>query len=204
MDYPIETTYRTIDGKLERYVYYPKSCSITGTSTSTTLPYDTTIQHFDSFATTTTLDADWYDILKNFELKENKDVNIKVKHKNEEYIAYCEGFEDLSTERVLKTLSAVKGRLMMEVAPIHIQKLECSMTPSVKNNIVTASKRLRMYGKKRPIVACFDEYGRPLPDTIDLDTHEGITLKLVNEKDYGSYYLELKAIEFPVTTYTPS
>ena len=86
---------------------------------------------------------------------------------------------------------------MIDVAPIHIKTIECSITPQVRQNIVTASKKLKMYGKKRPIIARFDEYGNRLPDEIDLGTSQGITLKIVDPEKYGIFYFELKGIEFP-------
>ena len=115
-----------------------------------------------------------------------------------EHIVVCDNEEDLSVDRVLKSLSAVKGKLMLDVAPIHIQRMECTMTPAVKKNIIQASKKLKMYGKERPIIARFDEFGRRLPDEINLNTACGMTLIIVDGADdnYGEYYLEMKAIEF--------
>ena len=123
-----------------------------------------------------------------------------------EHIVVCDNEEDLSVDRVLKSLSAVKGKLMLDVAPIHIQRMECTMTPAVKKNIIQASKKLKMYGKERPIIARFDEFGRRLPDEINLNTACGMTLIIVDGADdnYGEYYLEMKAIEFPGTDYDPS
>ena len=63
--------------------------------------------------------------------------------------------------------------------------------------VALASKKLKMYGKKRPIIARFDEYGNRLPDEIDLGTSQGITLKIVDPEKYGIFYFELKGIEFP-------
>ena len=119
-----------------------------------------------------------------------------------EHIVACFNEKDLSTENVLKTLSAIKGKLMIDVAPIHLKKIECSITPQVRKNIVAASKRLKMYGKKRPIIARFDEYGNRLPDEIDIGTSGGITLKIIDPKEHGDFYIELKGVEFSKIDYS--
>ena len=142
---------------------------------------------------------DYADLRKFFEGEEERSVNIvrKKSYNAGEHIVACHDEKDLSIENVLKTLSAIKGKLMIDVAPIHIKTIECSITPQVRQNIVTASKKLKMYGKKRPIIARFDEYGNRLPDEIDLGTSQGITLKIVDPEKYGIFYFELKGIEFP-------
>ena len=142
---------------------------------------------------------DYADLRKFFEGEEERSVNIvrKESYNSGEHIVACCDEKDLSIENVLKTLSAIKGKLMIDVAPIHIKTIECSITPQVRQNIVTASKKLKMYGKKRPIIARFDEYGNRLPDEIDLGTSQGITLKIVDPEKYGIFYFELKGIEFP-------
>lgn len=143
--------------------------------------------------------ADYSDIRRYMESEEEKNVEVfrKKSHDSGEHIVACCNEKDLAQENVLKTLSAVKGKLMTDIAPIHIRKIECCMTPQVRKNIVNASKRLKMYGKKRPIIARFDEWGNRLPDEIDIGTSEGITLKIIDPEKYGSYYLELKGLEFP-------
>lgn len=142
---------------------------------------------------------DYNELKKYFESEEERSVNIvrKESHKSGEHIVACCDEKDLSIENILKTLSAIKGKLMIDVAPIHIKTIECSITPQVRQNIVTASKKLKMYGKKRPIIARFDEYGNRLPDEIDLGTSQGITLKIIDPEKYGIFYFELKGIEFP-------
>lgn len=142
---------------------------------------------------------DYGEFRKYFESEEYKDVDIvrKQSHKAGEHIVACSNEKDLSVENILRTLSAIKGKLMVDVAPIHLQKIECAMTPLVRRTVVEASKKLKRYGKKRPIVARFDEFGNRLPDEIDLGTANGITLKIIDPEDYGPNYLELKGIEFP-------
>ena len=142
---------------------------------------------------------DYNELKKYFESEEERNVNIvrKESYNSGEHIVACCDEKDLSIENILKTLSAIKGKLMIDVAPIHIKTIECSITPQVRQNIITASKKLKMYGKKRPIIARFDEYGNRLPDEIDLGTSQGITLKIVDPEKYGIFYFELKGIEFP-------
>lgn len=156
--------------------------------------------HYAGTATASSMTfRDYNELKKYFESEEERSVNIvrKESHNSGEHIVACCDEKDLSIENVLKTLSAIKGKLMIDIAPIHIKTIECSITPQVRQNIVTASKKLKMYGKKRPIIARFDEYGNRLPDEIDLGTSQGITLKIVDPEKYGRFYFELRGIEFP-------
>lgn len=156
--------------------------------------------HYTGTATASSMTfRDYNELKKYFESEEERSVNIvrKESHNSGEHIVACYDEKDLSIENILKTLSAIKGKLMIDVAPIHIKTIECSITPQVRQNIVTASKKLKMYGKKRPIIARFDEYGNRLPNEIDLGTSQGITLKIVDPEKYGIFYFELKGIEFP-------
>lgn len=109
----------------------------------------------------------------------------------------CDDWKDLTVEHILTTLSVVKGRLMLELSPKRVKKLECSITPAVKQNIITASKKLKMYGKEMPIIPHFDEWGTRLPDEIKIGDHSGITLKIVNPEEFGEFYYELRATVFP-------
>ena len=140
----------------------------------------------------------WRELLKKAEKEAVGDVEVFTKKSDNagEHIVACNNKYDLTIDRILKTLSAVKGKLMLDVAPIHIKEIQCKMTPAVRKNIIAASKKLRMYGKKPPIIVRFDEYGNRLPDEIDLETSNGITLTIVEPELYGEFYIELKAIEF--------
>ena len=51
-----------------------------------------------------------------------------------------------------------------------------------------------MYGKKTPFVACFDEYGRRLPDEVKIDTIRGMDIKIVDPDTYGNNYLVFEAV----------
>lgn len=156
--------------------------------------------HYAGTATASSMTfRDYNELKKYFESEEGRSVNIvrKESYNSGEHIVACYDEKDLSIENVLKTLSAIKGKLMIDAVPIHINTIECSITPQVRQNIVTASKKLKMYGKKKPIIARFDEYGNRLPNEIDLGTSQGITLKIVDPEKYGKFYIELKGIEFP-------
>lgn len=138
-----------------------------------------------------------------FEKEEECKVNIvrKQSHRAGEHIVVCNDEKDLSIDNILKTLSAIKGKLVIAMAPINIQKIECAMTPLVRQTIVEASKKLKRYGKKRPIIARFDEFGNRLPDEIDIGSSKGITLKIIDPKDYGKYYIELRGTAYPKMEY---
>lgn len=122
---------------------------------------------------------------------------------NRRYAVACHNYNDLSQERILKTLSIMKSKLMMECMPVHVKSIECKMSPMVKTNIINAYRKVSMYGKKTPFVARFDEYGRRLPDEIQIDTIRGVDLKIVDPDIYGENYLVFEAIipthEYKVT-----
>lgn len=113
---------------------------------------------------------------------------------NYRYAVACHNYSDLSPERILKSLSIMKSKLMMECMPIRIEKIECKMSPMVKTNIINAYRKVSMYGKKTPFVACFDDYGRRLPDEIQIDTIRGMDLKIVDPDVYGENYLVFETI----------
>lgn len=113
---------------------------------------------------------------------------------NYRYAVACHNHSDLSPERILKSLSIMKSKLMMECMPVRIEKIECKMSPMVKTNMINAYRRVNMYGKKTPFVACFDEYGRRLPDEIKIDTIRGMDVKIVDPATYGDNYLVFEAV----------
>lgn len=150
------------------------------------------------------------DIMKDVEKIEEDEntVKIDVKHFSDGEIAvFCGAPFDLLPDRVLTTLSALKGRLMLEIEPIQAMtgisadKFRCSMTPEVKKNILSASKRLKMYGKKPPIIARFDEYGNPLPEEIHIGSN-GVVITILDDTSNWSY-LELRA-HTHVSRYDPN
>lgn len=145
------------------------------------------------------LEEEWEKLMKldDKEVKHKVNVHKKETPIQEERVVVCDDWKDLTVEHILTTLSVVKGRLMLELSPNRVKKLECSITPAVKQNIITASKKLKMYGKEMPIIPHFDEWGNRLPDDIKIGDHSGITLKIVNPEDFGEFYYELKATTFP-------
>ena len=105
------------------------------------------------------------------------------------YAVACHNYEDLLEKNILKCISIMKAKLMMECMPYHVKNIQCRMSPMVKNNIIMAYKKLSMYGKKTPFVARFDEYGRRLEDEIKIDTMRGMDIKIVDPDVYGQNYL---------------
>lgn len=180
----------------EALTYYPPST--TGWSSG---PYRTEIPAEDLSKV-----FSWEEMMKKLGKEEEGKVNVisRKSADSREHIVYCEDMLDLSVERVLTTLSAVKGRLMFEIAPIHIREIQCKMTPTVKKHILEASKKLKMYGKKTPIIPSFDEYGNRLPDEIEIGDSKGILVQIVEPEKYGEVYFELKAIEFDSVMYNPN
>ena len=144
---------------------------------------------------------EWKKMMK-LELDKEDEHKVRVSKKKtytkDERAVMCDDPKDLSVEHILTTLSVVKGRLMLELSPNRIKKLECSVTPAVKQNIVTAGKKLKMYGKEMPIIPHFDEWGNRLPDEISIGDHSGITLKIVNPEEFGAFYYELRATVLPI------
>lgn len=144
------------------------------------------------------------DVLKATGREEELKVDIHSEEANGNHIVYCENEKDLSSGNILLTLSALKGKLMYDTMPIHIQSLECKMTPAVKQQLVEASKRLRRYGKKSPIIPSFDEYGKRLPDEIEIGDHQGIKISIIDPMASNYLHLELIAKEFDSVGYVPN
>lgn len=134
------------------------------------------------------------------EEEKKKEPTLKVYNKrremslDQEYVVVCNEEEDLVENSILRNLSIMKTRFMMECLPKRIENIECIMTQSVKNNIVRAWKRLTMYGKKAPFVASFDEYGRKITDEIRIETMKGMTIKIIGPEEHGEFYLEFRGI----------
>lgn len=117
---------------------------------------------------------------------------ITSENEHGDYIVSTQDEKDLTEDRVLKSISIMKGKLELDCAMFLIKNIECFVTPSVKTNIIKAGKRAAMYGKQRPFVARFDEYGHRLPDEISIDSSRGITLKIVDPAIYGEFYFALR------------
>ena len=178
------------------YISSPYTISTTGTggSWSTTINSETLRAY--------NWGSSYSDLVK--KINREEETNVKVVSKpaaKGEHIVACENKEDLTVENILKTLSVVKGKLITDVSFIHIKEIICTTTPTVRRNIITAGKKLKMYGKKVPVLARFDEYGNRLPDEINIGDSSGITLRIIEPDEEGEFYLELKAIEFPSIDY---
>lgn len=124
----------------------------------------------------------------------NKTVKYNGRHQDEHINVVCRKNNDLSSERILKTISIMKSQMMLKCAPFKLDRIECRMTPCVRHNIMAACRRLQMYGKKIPFVASFDEYGRRIEDVVTLDTLHGVLVKIVDPNDHGENFLELEGI----------
>lgn len=123
-----------------------------------------------------------------------KTVDYAGKYKDEYLTVYCDNEKDLEQDRVLKTISIMKSNMMFKCAPYKLDRIECRMTPSVRRNIMQACRRLKRYGKKIPFVACFDEYGRRIEDTVTLDTLRGVLVKIVDPDSHGELFLEFEGV----------
>lgn len=196
----IETT--SLGDQYRSYIHHPlttgTSFTYTGSAGEVQHVYYPP-KHWEPYSTT----LDYEDFMKKIGKEEEAKVKVNVENSKGKYVCCVKNTPDLLPEKILVTLSAIKGRLMMEIAPIHIKEFQCSMTPAVRKNIIQASKRARMYGKKMPIIARFDEYGRPLPEQIEINDSPGVNLRILDPADYGELYLELVAIEFPSNEYNP-
>lgn len=110
------------------------------------------------------------------------------------YAVNCKNPRDFELDKILKNLSIMKSKLMMECMPVHLRNIECKMTPQVKDNLIKAYKKCNMYGKSLPFVARFDEYGNRLSDQINIETLEGMTIQIVDPEHYGEFYLEFQGV----------
>lgn len=113
---------------------------------------------------------------------------------SQRYRVVCHDEKDLAPDRILKNISIMKSKLMMECAPVHLKNIECEMTPVVKDNLIKAWRKLNMFGKKMPFVARFDEYGNRLEDEIRIETLEGMKIKIISPDDYCPYYLSFQGV----------
>lgn len=192
--YTIETTSLTDDTRRFITTTHPGTSVTYGDARTVYYPP----KHWEPYSTT----LDYEDFMKKIGKEEEAKVKLEVQNFRDKHIVYCKDNIDLSPEKILLTLSATKGRLMLEVAPIHIKEFQCSMTPAVRKNIIQASKRARMYGKKMPIIARFDEFGNQLPEQIEINDAPGVNVKILDPMNYGELYFEMVAIEFPSVEYT--
>ena len=140
-----EDAYRTADGALIRRTFEPDVFS-----SSIDIP---------TLGKDGLSELEWYRLngidirseeeIPKMELRENRDAASFGRR----YAVACSHAPDLAQDRILKCISMMKSKLMMQCAPVRVESIECRMTPAVKDNIVKAYKKLEMYGKKTPFVA---------------------------------------------------
>lgn len=185
-------------------VRYTEARPYTITTTGTGVYDKSFTRHYSSL--TRKPEISWEEYVKQTGRKEEAEVDIISRNfPGGEHVVICDTALDLLPEKILTTISAAKGKLMFTIAPVRIKEIQCRMTPDVRNNIIEASKRLKMYGKKSPIIPSFDEYGNRLPDQIEIGDHKGIIIQIIDPKDCGgSLYFELRAFEFSSGDYTIS
>ena len=115
-------------------------------------------------------------------------------HMGKRFAVNCNNPRDFELDRILKNLSIMKSKLMLECMPVHLRNIECKMTPQVKDNLVKAYKKCNMYGKSLPFVARYDDYDNRLSDHVNIETLEGMTIQIVDPERYGEFYLEFQGI----------
>lgn len=189
-------SYRDIDGAIIPRRFVPDTLSST--------------INIPSLSANDMSELDWYrlngiDIQSEEEIPKMKIYeNKEVASIGQRYAVACSHEPDLSQDKILKCISIMKSKLMMQCAPRKVADIECKMTPVIKHNIISAWKRLDRYGKKPPFVARFDEYGRRLPDEIKIDTMKGMTIKIVDPTEYGSHYISFEGVVYDETLYQPT
>lgn len=181
---------------LDTFIHSPSTGSIPVTYTDSTGTIHSTWIRKPGHLTWGTYPEDLIDKINPEIKKANVECSVESTPEGLSHMLVCCDKIDLSPEYILKNLSIFKGKLMLDIAPIDVYKFECYITPVVKDNLIRASKRLEMYGKKRPYIARFDDYGRRLPDEITIDSSKGITLHIIDPADYGEFYFALKVITF--------
>ena len=122
---------------------------------------------------------------------------------------YCMDKESLSSQYVLKLIEIMKNKLIVDTSvrgsTRTVDHIECRMTESVKNTIITAWKKQHSYGKSSPFIPRFDKYGEELPTV--LNVAGGMNIKIFDANDdvfddiencienyYIEDYIELEAI----------
>lgn len=133
-----------------------------------------------------------------FEREDLPEMNVNTERipdtNSKRYKVVCCNMKDFEQDRILKNIYIMKSKLMTECTQVHLKNIECEMTPAVKDNLIKAWRKCRMFGKKMPFVARFDEYGNRLEDEIKIETLEGMKIKIIDPKNYGPYYLSLKEL----------
>ena len=80
-------------------------------------------------------------------------------HMGKRFAVNCNNPRDFELDRILKNLSIMKSKLMLECMPVHLRNIECKMPPQVKDNLAKAHKKCNMYGNSLPFAARHDDPG---------------------------------------------
>lgn len=119
---------------------------------------------------------------------DSDDIDVNVQNNSSETIwevIYCD-LEVLNENNILKIVERMKSKLLYITSPYVIDDYICELTVAMKETLIKAHKKLKMFGKKKPTIAVFDEYGRRLPDKFSKGPLKGLIVKIVDKevKDY--------------------
>ena len=106
----------------------------------------------------------------------------------------CTDIKKLAPDHVLKQLSIMRSNLSRLCKNLIVDHINCRMTSETMESILHACRRLKMYGKEKPMIACFDEYGNRIQDKPNIETLKGAEIEIVPSNEYGPYFLEFKAV----------
>jgi len=123
---------------------------------------------------------------------ENEDRIVSGTLGNGQWFTACSDEDKLSEKNILKSLAEMRAILNWKCRIIHVHKMECSMTPIIKDRLINAYRKYTSYGKKTPFMACFDEFGQRLPDVLITEgTADGMTVKIIDPSEFGELFLKI-------------
>lgn len=173
------------------------------TYTSTSFPYRQWWNN-SSYVTPDATIPRYYDVIENH-IKTVAELSESVKSSRyKPNTIYCMDKESLNSQHILKLIEIMKNKLIVDTSVTGstrtVDHIECRMTESVKNTIITAWKKQNSYGKSSPFIPRFDKYGEELPTV--LNVAGGMNVKIFNTsdddpeciEDYIGDYIELEAI----------
>lgn len=119
---------------------------------------------------------------------DSDDIDVNIQNNSSETIwevIYCD-LEVLNENNILKIVERMKSKLLYVTSSYVIDDYICELTVAMKETLIKAHKKLEMFGKKKPTIAVFDEYGRRLPDKFSKGPLKGLIVKIVDKdvKDY--------------------
>lgn len=109
------------------------------------------------------------------------------------YAISCDNVTDLLPKQILKTISIMKSKLLMECVPYPVNSITCRMTPAVKDTLIQAYRKSTMYGKS-PFVASYDEYGRRIGTDVKIETLRGVTIDIINPDKHNDLYISFEGV----------